>query len=125
MAAAAAAPAAAAADRGAYYAKTGSGGGGGRDHQDLLDADKNGVDIGTIPDAELPDDLRGLTVDAKKEKIAEAARQRSQAAGELAVLAAKRDAYLESERARSPAKEGGFDDSVKKSVEKLVKKPAK
>lgn len=118
MAKATAAPAATKADRAAYYAK---GGGMKRADEDLVGRYAEGpVALDSISDVDLPAELRGKD---KAELAAELERRvedRKAAHQEIAELAKKREAYLKEASVATGA--AGFDDEVKATLEKQLKK---
>jgi len=82
---------------------------------DLVDAAKeNKVEIEKVPDKDLPENMRKMTVEQRKQYVAEQAKQRQAIQAEIKDLSAKRDAELKQKMA-----EQGLDES--KSMDKAVR----
>jgi hypothetical protein len=86
---------------------------------DLVDASRNNkdFDITKLKDEELPDELRKLTVDQRKEFIATKAKERDEVAKQIRALSAKRDAYVKEEVTKKGLDTNkSFDEAVRKSI---------
>jgi hypothetical protein len=82
---------------------------------DLVDAAKeNKVEIEKVPDKDLPENMQKMTVEQRKQYVAEQAKQREAIQAEIKDLSAKRDAELKQKMA-----EQGLDES--KSMDKAVR----
>jgi hypothetical protein len=115
MGSVAAAPAAAQADRAAYYGKADK-----RAEADLVGGYAEGsVNVDSVNDGELPNDLRGMAKPALKAELERRVADRKAAQEEIGQLAKQRDAYLKEQGTHGGP--GGFDDKVKATVEKQLK----
>jgi hypothetical protein len=118
MAAAAAAPEPTKADRASYYAKP-MGKGVYHAKEDIVGGYASGsVDVTTLDEGKLPDDMKGKSKDEIKNEIAGRAKQRAEAQKELGDLAKKRADYLKDHDSKDS---GSFDKAVKSTVEKELK----
>jgi hypothetical protein len=118
MAAAEAAPAPAKADRAAYYAK---GKASSRAADDLVGSYATGGDasLETVDPGALPDELRGRDKAELKAELDKRVAERDRLQREIAELAKQREEYL-AKHAKDG--EGGFDEKVKQTVERQMKK---
>jgi len=100
------------ADRLAYNATTGKvvqGGG------DLVDDTRSGeVDLDKLSEAELPEEMKGLSAEEKEQYVAKQAEQRTELQNQVDELLKRRQAYLDAEQARLAAEGKGsaFDNEV-------------
>ena len=87
---------------------------------DLLQSVENGtVKVDALKPSELPDDLRKLSPEARKQEIAKRLAQRSALRAKIVAIAKKRDAYLAAaQRKRSGGKATGFDAAVAAALRK-------
>ena len=87
---------------------------------DLLQSVENGtVKVDALKPSELPDDLRKLSPEARKQEIAKRLSQRSALRAKIVAIAKKRDAYLAAaQRKRSGGKATGFDAAVAAALRK-------
>ncbi|MBA3457632.1 MAG: VWA domain-containing protein [Deltaproteobacteria bacterium] len=115
MGSVAASPAAAQADRAAYYGKADK-----RADDDLVGGYATGtMSVDSVNDGQLPTDMRGMAKPALKAELDRRVAARKEAQEEIGKLAKQRDEYL---KAQGPAGgEGGFDVTVKATVEKQLK----
>jgi Mg-chelatase subunit ChlD len=107
------APAAAAASRLSYMEKAGGKLNSGR--SDLVDAVASGeADLDAIPEAELPEELRGLDRSEQAAVIEERSAKRRAVQAQISELVEKRDAWLDAERKKRKDEgvDDGFDDKV-------------
>ena len=82
---------------------------------DLVDAAKDGkVDLDKIPEKDLPENMRKMTVGERKQYVAEQAKKREAVQAEIKDLSAKRDVEVKQKMA-----EQGLDES--KSMDKAVR----
>jgi hypothetical protein len=82
---------------------------------DLVDAAKEGkADLDKIPEKDLPENMRKMTVEQRKQYVAEQAKSRAGIQAEIKELSAKRDAEVKQKMA-----EQGLDES--KSMDKAVR----
>lgn len=103
-----AAPAASAASRGSYYAASGAK----MDDKDILgDAASGRVDIASLDEGMLPADMKGMTLEQKKAKVAKMATEKAEVAKELETLTRERNEYLKKNKPK-----GGFDGVVEESI---------
>lgn len=117
MAVAAEAAPAAKADRAEYFAAKPSAA---RDEGDLVGGVATGsMDLDGVKDTELPSDLRGMDKQALKNEINKRAETRKQAQQEIERLSKQRAEYLKTKGGEG--KPGGFDATVKATVEKQLK----
>ncbi len=80
---------------------------------DLLQSiENNSVKLDAVKDEDLPDDLRKLAPEARKQEVEKRLAARKQLRAEIVALAKKRDDYLLSERKRQTGKQDGFDTAV-------------
>jgi hypothetical protein len=100
------------ADRLAFNSATGKvvqGGG------DLVDDTRSGeVDLDELPEAELPEEMKGMSAAEKKQHLAEQSTKRAELQKQIDELLVKRKAYLDAEQARLAAEGRGsaFDQEV-------------
>jgi len=88
---------------------------------DLVDAARDGaVDVTTLKDEDLPEELRGLTAEQRTAKIAEMTAERQRIQEQIQKLAAEREAYVTAELAKLAAASGdnaaSLDDAMRQSV---------
>jgi len=107
-----AAPAPAAADRLAYNRKVGKAVQGGGDLVD--DSNAGAADLDTLKPEELPAELQSMTVDQRKQYIAEQTAKRAELQGKIDELLQKRQEYIDAETKRQAAEGKGsaFDSEV-------------
>ncbi|HXG64836.1 MAG TPA: VWA domain-containing protein [Blastocatellia bacterium] len=80
---------------------------------DLLQEIENGkVNLETLKDEYLPDDLRKLDPAARKQEVEKRLAERRKLRAEILQLSKKRDDYLAAERKQQAGKRGGFDAAV-------------
>jgi hypothetical protein len=116
MAVAAAAPAPAKADRGVYYAKKGATST--KPSEDAVAGIATGaMDIATLDEGKLPDDMRGKSKEDLKADLEARAKKRETAQKEMAELARQRDEYL----SKNAKDKTGFDGVVKQTLEAQLK----
>ena len=93
---------------------------------DLLQAIENGTtSVDSIKDEELPDDLRKLEPDARKQEIEKRLSERKQLRAQIIALSKQRDEFIAAERKKQPTtgKHGGFDTAVAAALkEQLARK---
>lgn len=107
---AAAAPASAAADRALFKAKAGFSG-----ELDLAAAvDEKRVSLDAVPQAELPDALRGLSKAELAARVAQVSEERRKVSAEMSAVERKRAEYLAKNAPKAP--EGGFDAKLVDSL---------
>lgn len=115
MATGAAAAPAAKADRAGYYAK-----GGYKVADDLVGGYEEGtVAIESVDPAALPEGMRGKDKEAIKAELDERVAKRKALQGQAAEIAKQREDYLKNNK---PADDDGFDNKVKRTVERQLKK---
>ena len=103
-----AAPAASAASRGSFYAASGAK----MDDKDILgDAASGRVDVASLDEGMLPADMKGLSPEEKKVKVAKMAAERAEVTKELESLTKDRNEYLKKNKPK-----GGFDAVVEESI---------
>ncbi len=118
MASAEAAPAAAKADRAAYYGK-GAGGGMKRGGEDLVGGVATGtMSVDGLDPSSLPADLRDKDKGEIKAEVEKRVAARRQLQKEIEGLSKQREEFL---AAQKPPGEGGFDATVKATVELQLK----
>jgi hypothetical protein len=88
---------------------------------DLVDAVREGeVDVANVKSEDLPQELRGLSVIEREEKVAAAAAERKRIQAQIQQLAAEREAYIQSEMTKLAAASGdntaALDDAIRQSV---------
>jgi hypothetical protein len=121
-----AAPSAVASDMAGYMAKQRAGqanvdavtGGG-----DLLADVKAGRQkLASVPDQDLPDDMRGMTAEQRQAHVDRQMTQRSGLNDRMAELVKKRDSYVADQRKKQPARPGdSFDRAVEKTLRAQIK----
>lgn len=79
--------------------------------EDLVGAVERGVDLESVSEDELPVELKGLSLEARKEKIAEKQAERKRINQRILELSKKRDAHIRDATKKSKAKDG-FDAQV-------------
>lgn len=91
------------------------------DHWDLVDYVDGGKDISTIPTADLPDELKPLTVEQRKARIEELRVKRNSIRAQVVELEKKRQEHIRKERTK-PAHGETLDSAIIKAVrEQAVK----
>jgi Mg-chelatase subunit ChlD len=112
----AAAPASARADRAAYKASE-AGIASLCGTNDLVQAclDKT-VDLATLPEDQLPESMKKMTLDERKAHIAKLAEERKDRQQKIKDLSAKRDAFVKAELAKAPERKDSFDERVLDSL---------
>jgi Mg-chelatase subunit ChlD len=106
-----------AADRLGYLDKTGGRVAAGRG--DLVDAVRAGeLDPGTLPEAELPAEMRGLDAEARRAYVDRRQQERAQLATRVGALVMRRDAFVraEVERLEREGRGDGFDAKVLSAI---------
>lgn len=86
---------------------------------DLVDASRNNkdFDITKLKEDELPDELKKMTVEQRKEFIAAKAKERDEVARQIRELSEKRDAYVKEEVTKKGLDTNkSFDVAVRKSI---------
>jgi Mg-chelatase subunit ChlD len=121
-----AAPAAVASDMAGYMAKQRAGqanneavtGGG-----DLLaDVNAGRQKLGSVPDQDLPDDMRAMSSGERQAHLDRQMTQRNSLNGRMAALVKKRDAYVAEQRSKAPARPAdSFDRAVEKTLRSQIK----
>jgi Mg-chelatase subunit ChlD len=80
---------------------------------DLVDATTHaGKDAKTMAADELPAEMKPMTPAQRGEYVARKAHERAEIQARIADVSKRREAYVESERKKAPAKEHSFDDAV-------------
>jgi hypothetical protein len=119
----AAAPAPTASDMASYMQKSSKGreavtGGG-----DLVgDVAAGRSQVASVPVAQLPEPLQGLSPDMRAMKVEESIRQRAALSAGMEELVRKRDAYVAKAQASAPARADAFDEAVKTALRAQLKK---
>ncbi|MEK7865260.1 MAG: vWA domain-containing protein [Planctomycetota bacterium] len=88
------------------------------DDWDLVEASKaEGFKLEDVKDEDLPEAMRGMTLDQKKEHLAKMGAERGRVKARIQELAAQRDGFIKQEIAKNALDaEAGFDAVVKKAV---------
>ena len=91
---------------------------------DLIDATEEGKDINAIPEADLPDEFKGLSEEEKTAKLEEVKADRVRYQKEIASLAVERQKYIDEEmKKRNESEEiDDFGTSVNESIMKKAEK---
>jgi len=80
---------------------------------DLVDAHAHaGKDVKSMAAEELPVEMKPMTPAQREEYVGRKAKERAEIQARIADLSKRRDAYVESERKKKPAKSYSFDDAV-------------
>lgn len=110
------APAPARADRAAYKASE-AGTASLCGTNDLVQAclDKT-VDLATLPEDQLPESMKKMTLDERKAHIAKLAEERKDRQQKIKDLSAKREAFVKAELAKAPERKDSFDEKVLDSL---------
>lgn len=91
---------------------------------DLVDATEEGKDINEIPEADLPDEFKGLSEEEKTKKLEEVKSDRNRYQKEISSLAVERQKYIDDEmKKRNESEEiDDFGTSVNESIMKKAEK---
>src|SRR5258705_502142 len=91
---------------------------------DLVDASRDkDFDITKVKEEELPDDLKKMTVEQRKEFVATKAKERDDVAKQIRELSTKRDAYVKEEISKKGLDTNkSFDEAVRKSINEQAAK---
>lgn len=94
------------------------------DDWDLVEASKQeGFKLEDVKDADLPEAMRGMTLEQKKEHIAKMAAEREKVKARIQELAAQRDGFIKTEIEKNSLNaDAGFDAVVKKAVREEAEK---
>jgi len=93
---------------------------------DLVDAvsDKQ-IDPGEVPEKELPEAMRKMTPDQRREYVKAKAAEREKIQKEIAALNARREAYVKKEMSRKGLSEGeAFDAAIRSAVREQAREKA-
>jgi hypothetical protein len=108
----------AAADRAGYMGKASAGAGINLDDADGNEAFSSGKkDVAAVAEAELPEEMKGMSAAERKAYVAKKAARRAEILGEMKKVGKERDEWLKA-NAPAPAKKTGFDAAVEGAVEK-------
>ncbi|MDR3323963.1 MAG: hypothetical protein LBS89_07155, partial [Zoogloeaceae bacterium] len=113
-----------AADMSSYVNKAGKGGAVITGAGDLTaDFNEGKAKLDQIPAAELPENMRGMTLAEKRAYIAEQTKKRDELARQLAQKVSQRDAFVKTAEAKKPAgKEGdSFDREVTRTLKTQIR----
>lgn len=91
---------------------------------DVVDAKKAGKKVEELADDELPQEMRGLTKEEKKEFVAKKEKEREEIQARIRTLNAEREKFLAEQQAQAPAAEETLDTAVVKSVKAQGEKKA-
>lgn len=94
------------------------------DDWDLVEASKKeGFKLEDVKDADLPEAMRGMTIEQKKEHIAKMSAERDKVKARIQELAAQRDGFIKQEIEKNSLNaDAGFDAVVKKAVREEAEK---
>ncbi len=110
----------AAADRAAYKAKKGPASPG---TSDLVGKAQEGkLELDKMKDDELPDEMKKMSKEERKEYIEKKAKERTELQKKIAELSKKRSEYIKKELSKSSGKKDGFDEKVIEAVRKHASK---
>lgn len=93
-------------------------------HWDLVDAcDKDDFDLAKIPNEQLPEDMRKMTLEQKKAHILKMAKERKAIQEKIGKLAAERAAHIAKERQEAAEKEGEtLGEAINKTIDEQLEK---
>jgi len=89
---------------------------------DLLDALESGVELEEMDVADLPEPLKALNEDERKEYVGELAAKRESVTAEIEALGKKRQVFITEERAKLASVDEGLDEAILKGVRELAEK---
>lgn len=90
---------------------------------DLLDALESGVELEEMDVADLPEPMRSLDADERKEYVGELTEKRESVSTEIEELGKQRQVFIAEERARLARDgEAGLDEAILKGVRELAEK---
>ncbi|MBX3377798.1 MAG: VWA domain-containing protein [Phycisphaeraceae bacterium] len=74
------------------------------------------VDLTTLPEDQLPENMKKMTLDERKAHIAKLAEERKDRQQKIKELSAKREAFVKAELAKAPERKDSFDEKVLDSL---------
>jgi hypothetical protein len=92
---------------------------------DLIDAQKNNkdFDLAKVPEDQLPEDMKKMTLDQRKEYLARKSKERDEIARKIQDLSGKRDAYVKEEITKKGLDTNkAFDEAVRRSLNEQAAK---
>jgi len=89
---------------------------------DLLDALESGVELEEMDVADLPEPMKSLNENERKEYVGELAAKRESVTAEIEALGKKRQVYITEERAKLASDDEGLDEAILKGVRELAEK---
>jgi hypothetical protein len=94
-----------------------------RNHDwDLVDALESGIAVEEMEPEDLPEELKDLNVEERKEYVATLAKKRESISAEIEALGAKRQVYIAEERAKRTENEAaGLDEAILGGIRNLAR----
>ena len=78
--------------------------------------------ISAVRDEDLPDNLRAMKPEQRRDEVNKKTSQRKELNEKLAALVAKRDKYVAEQRAKAPPKASSFDRVVEDTLKAQIKR---